>query len=320
MLSDLMEKVFLVDSYGYRPNKSGHEAIGVCRERCWEKPYVIDLDIKGFFDNIDHELMMRVMRHYVTEKWILLYVSRWLKAPLKGVKGGLQTRDKGTPQGGVISPLLANMYLHVVFDAWISKHYPQVKWERYADDIIMHCATQTEAEQVLEAVKARLTQTGLTAHEQKTKIVYCQNGRLAKRDYPVVSFDFLGYCFRPRQCQTKSGKSFMGFTPSVSPKSIKRIKGSIREHRIHRLSHLDLPTIAQQLEAKLQGWIYYYGKFTPSGLWYVLQDYLNERLGKWVCNKYKTCRGNIKRGMEKLREIYKGFPNLFVHWRYGYHP
>jgi RNA-directed DNA polymerase len=319
VLEPRMEKVFKTDSYGYRPNKSSHEAIGVCRERCWANPYVIDLDIKGFFDNINHDLMLQVVRHYVSEKWLILYIERWLKAPVKGLKGELQSRDKGTPQGGVISPLLANMYLHVVFDGWISREIPQVKWERYADDIIIHCATESEAQTVLESVKTRLNQVGLTAHEGKTKIVYCKSGR-RQGDYPIISFDFLGYSFRPRKVADKRGNFFLGFTPSISSKALKRLREAISAHRIPRLGHLELPIIAQQLEAKIRGWIHYYGKFTPSGLWHLLKEYLNKRLGLWVCNKYKTCRGNIKKGMEKLRGIYKSYPELFVHWRYGYHP
>ena len=319
VLEPRMEAVFHADSYGYRPNKGAHDAIGMCRVRCWEKPYVIDLDIKGFFDNIDHELMMRVLRHYVTEKWILLYVERWLKAPVKGLNGVIQKREKGTPQGGVISPLLSNMYLHVVFDGWISREIPQVKWERYADDIIIHCATQAEAQRVLGSVKERLNQVGLTAHEEKTKIVYCKSARRNDK-YPIISFDFLGYCFRPRKCTDKQGEFFLGYTPSISDKASKRIRAEIRKHRFHRLGHLELPIIAQQLEAKLRGWIYYYGKFTPSGLEYLLTVWLNDRLGQWVRNKYKTCQGSIKQGMNKLKEIYKEYPELFAHWRYGYHP
>lgn len=314
-----MEGVFHANSYGYRPNRGAHEAIGVCRQRCWQKPYVIDLDIKGFFDNIDHDLMLQVVRYYVREKWVLLYIERWLKAPVKGINGEVSAREKGTPQGGVISPLLANMFLHVVFDAWISQRYKGVTWERYADDIVIHCVSEDEAKAVLEAVKQRLNDCGLTAHEGKTKIVYCQSNK-NKRQYETISFDFLGYCFRPRKCVTKQGEVFLGYTPSISPKALKRLKESIHQHRFHRLGHLELPQIAEQLEAKVKGWIYYYGKFTPSGLWGFLQGYLNEKLGWWICNKYKPYRGNIKKGMERLREIYRDFPELFVHWRYGYHP
>ena len=319
VLEPRMEAVFHTDSYGYRPHKSAHDAIGMCRRRCWAHPYVIDLDIKGFFDNIDHALMMRVVRHYVTEPWLLLYVERWLKAPVKGVNGQTEGRDKGTPQGGVISPLLSNMYLHVVFDGWISRELPAVKWERYADDIIIHCASQSAAHEVLELVKRRLTQVGLTAHEEKTKIVYCKSVR-RNDNYPIISFDFLGYCFRPRQCTDKHNKFFLGFTPSISAKASKRIRVTIRDLRLHRLGHLELPVIAQQLESKLRGWHYYYGKFTPSGLDYVFKSWLNDRLGSWVRSKYKSCRGSIKQGQNKLKEIYQDFPTLFYHWQHGYHP
>jgi RNA-directed DNA polymerase len=319
VLEPRMEAVFHPDSYGYRPHKSAHDAIGMCRLRCWETLYVIDLDIKGFFDNIDHDLMMRVVRHYVSEEWILLYVERWLKAPVKGLNGETLQRTKGTPQGGVISPLLSNMYLHVVFDGWISREIPQVKWERYADDIILHCASQAEAESVLARVKGRLSQVGLSAHEGKTKIVYCKSVR-RNDNYPLISFDFLGYCFRPRKCTDKRGKFFLGFTPSISPKASQRIRDEIRKLRLHRLGHLELPIIAKQLESKLRGWHYYYGKFTPSGFDYVFKSWFNDLLGSWVRNKYKSCRGSISQGMNKLKEIYTDFPTLFYHWQYGYHP
>lgn len=319
VLEPRMEAVFHTDSYGYRPHKSAHDALGMCRSRCWAKPYVIDLDIKGFFDNIDHVLMMRVVRHYVTESWVLLYVDRWLKAPVKGLNGQMAQRDKGTPQGGVISPLLSNMFLHVVFDGWISRELPQVTWERYADDIIMHCWTQSEADAVLGRVKGRLTEVGLRAHEEKTKIVYCKCVR-RNDTYPIISFDFLGYCFRPRKCTDKRGNFFLGFIPSISPKASKRIRVTISDLRLHRLGHLELPIIASQLESKLRGWHYYYGKFTPSGLDYVFKRWLNDRLGSWVRNKYKSCRGSIRQSKNKLKAIYKDFPTLFYHWRYGYHP
>jgi RNA-directed DNA polymerase len=319
VLEPVMEKLFHVNSYGYRPKVGAHEAIGVCRERCWQKPYVIDLDIKGFFDNIDHEEMLAIVSHYTQERWLLLYIERWLKAPVQGLDGKLEKREKGTPQGGVISPLLANMYLHEVFDTWISRTYPQVKWERYADDIIIHCESESEAQGVLDGVKSRLESKGLTAHEGKTKIVFCPNGQ-RKRNYPTESFDFLGYRFQPRNCVTAQGNWFVGFTPSISPKACKHIREVVRKHRLHRLTHLELPIIAQQLEAKIRGWLYYYGKFTPSGIGNLLRYWLNQRLALWVCHKYKSCRGNIKKGIDKLKEICRDFPTLFVHWRYGYCP
>jgi group II intron reverse transcriptase/maturase len=314
-----MESLFDIDSYGYRPHKSAHDAIGQCRTRCFKQPYVIDLDIKGFFDNIDHALMMQVMHYYVSEKWVLLYVERWLKSPLQRTTGEIIERTQGTPQGGVISPLLANMFLHVVFDGWMRQHFPLIKWERYADDIIIHCNSETEAQFVLKSVEARLETVGLKAHPDKTKIVYCKTGRRID-SYPIISFNFLGYCFKPRQCLDKHGTLFLNFTPSISPTAIKSIRDEVRKYRIHRLTHLDLPQIAHLFAAKLRGWLRYYGEFTRSGIKTLLQYWFNEKLGHWVKNKYKTCRRSIRKGMEKLKEICNDFPNLFVHWQQGCRP
>ena len=210
VLEGRMEKIFHADSYGYRPHKSAHDAIAQCRERCFKQPYVIDLDIKGFFDNIDHDYMMQVMRYYVSEKWILLYVERWLKSPVKSLQGELLERTQGTPQGGVISPLLANMFLHVVFDGWMGHYYRAIKWERYADDIIIHCGSEIEAQNVLKAVQTRFEQVGLTTHPEKTKIVYCKTANRTET-YPLISFNFLGYCFKPRQCLNKMGSTLFRF-------------------------------------------------------------------------------------------------------------
>jgi group II intron reverse transcriptase/maturase len=319
VLEPRMEKIFHKDSYGYRPHKSAHDAIGQCRERCFSHPYVLDLDIKGFFDNINHELMLQILHYYVSEKWILLYVERWLKSPIRGTDGQDVARTQGTPQGGVISPLLANMFLHVVFDSWISHHYASLKWERYADDIIIHCWSKTSAQELQQAVERRLETMGLTAHPEKTKIVYCKNER-RKEDYPINSFTFLGYSFQPRRCANRAGVLFLGFTPSLSPKAAQHIRDEVRKYRIHRAVHLELPQIAALFESKLRGWIWYYGKFTSSGIGTLLQDWFNEQLGRWVKNKYKTCRGSLTNGMNKLKEIYKSFPSLFIHWQNGYHP
>lgn len=319
VLEPRLEAIFHSDSYGYRPRRSAHDALAQCRSRCFKQPYVIDLDIKGFFDNIHHDLLLCILSTYVSENWILLYVKRWLEAPIQTKTGAVQARVKGTPQGGVISPLLANLFLHVVFDTWISEQIPSVSWERYADDIIIHCWGQQQAEDVLLRVKLRFSEMGLTAHEQKTKIVYCKTAN-RKGTYPTVSFDFLGYCFKPRECLTKQGTLFLGFTPSISTKACKYIREDIRKMGISRLTHLDLPSIAQLLAAKTRGWLLYYGKFTMSGIGNLFQYWLNERLGTWVKNKYKTCKGSITKAMIKLKEIYKDFPNLFVHWQYGYRP
>jgi RNA-directed DNA polymerase len=319
VLEGRMEQIFHGDSYGYRPHKSAHDAIAQCRLRCFKQPYVIDLDIKGFFDNINHDYMMQVMRYYVSESWILLYVERWLKCPVQTLQGKLLERTQGTPQGGVISPLLANMFLHVVFDGWMGHYYGDIKWERYADDIIIHCGSEVEAQNVLKAVQTRFEQVGLTTHPEKTKIVYCKTGRRTD-SYPIISFNFLGYCFKPRQCVNKFGTLFLSFTPSISPKALQSIRDDVRKYRIHRLVHLDLPQIAHLFEAKLRGWIQYYGKFTPSGIGGFLQWWFNEKLAHWVKHKYKSCKRSINKGMAKLKEISNDFPNLFVHWQYGYRP
>jgi RNA-directed DNA polymerase len=207
VLEGRMADIFHEDSYGYRPHKSAHDAIAQCRLRCFKQPYVIDLDIKGFFDNINYTYMMAVMSHYVREKWILLYVERWLKSPVQTVEGKLIERRQGTPQGGVISPLLANMFLHVVFDGWMRHNYPTIKWERYADDIIIPCGSETEAQNVLKAVQTRLEKVGLTTHPEKTKIVYCKTGN-RKGNYPLISFDFLGYLLNRANVSTNLGYSF----------------------------------------------------------------------------------------------------------------
>ncbi len=263
--------------------------------------------------------MLNILYSHTREKWVLLYVERWLKSPIRGANGEERARTQGTPQGGVISPLLANLFLHVVFDSWISHTHPTIKWERYADDIIVHCKSASESHAVLESVKTRLGQYGLTAHPTKTKIVYCKNGR-RDEDYPINSFTFLGYSFEPRRCATRTGFLFLGFTPSISQKSKQHIRDEVRRYRIHRAVHLELPAIAELFNTKLRGWIQYYGKFTASGIGHLLADWFNEKLGRWVTNKYKTCRGSLTKGMNKLKEIYKSFPTLFVHWQYGYHP
>ncbi len=249
------------------------------------------------------------MHYYVSEKWILLYVERWLKAPIETLGVGLLARTQGTPQGGVISPLLANMFLHVVFDGWMRQYYPIIKWERYADDIIIHCGSEKEAHLVLEAVQNRLGTVGLTTHPDKTQIVYCKTGNRTD-NYPRISFDFLGYCFKPRQCLSKIGHLFLSFTPSISPQSIKSICADVRKYRIHRLTHLDLSQIAYLFESKLRGWIYYYGKFTASGIGNFLQWWFNEKLAHWVKHKYKACHRSINKGIAKLKELCKDFRNF----------
>jgi len=322
-LEPKMESVFHADSYGYRPNRSAHDAVRKCQQRCYEYRWVIDIDIKGFFDNIDHDLMMQVVSHYTKEKWLLLYIQRWLKCSMHLPDGTIQQRSKGTPQGGVISPLLANMFLHVVFDAWMQRHYADtqygsIRWERYADDIIVHCKNENEAKYILNQIKKRMKECKLELHPDKTKIVYCkQSNRRAKNENVV--FTFLGFEFRPERMKGKTGETWVGYTARISRKAMKHIVTEIKKYNIHRSTGKELSGIAQRLDSQLRGWIQYFSKFRPSALQEVF-SVLNDRLVHWYTNKYKRYRRRKKLAREKLKEICKDFPNLFVHWQYGYTP
>jgi group II intron reverse transcriptase/maturase len=284
---------------------------------------VIDLDIEGFFDNIDHDLMMQVVRHYVSEKWMVLYIQRWLKSPMLLPDGTIQQRTKGTPQGGVISPLLANMFLHVVFDAWMQQHYADteygsIRWERYADDIKVHCKSESEAKYILNQIKKRMKACRLNLHPDKTKIVYCKQSN--RRGKNVNNrFDFLGFEFRPDSVETQKGKLWLGYSARISRRAKKHIVSEIRRYNIHRKTGTELTGISQQLAPMLRGWIRYFGTFRP----YAMQEVfsvLNERLVRWCTNKYKRYRRRKREARQRIKEICKDFPNLFVHWQYGYTP
>ncbi len=233
VLEPEVEKIFHPDSYGYRPGKSALDAVGMCRERCWQTDWVIDLDIKGFFDNLDHDLVLKAVAHHTDQKWILLYVQRWLTAPLQKRDGSLAARDRGSPQGSAISPLLANLFMHYAFDAWMAREFPATRFERYCDDVVVHCRSEAEAHQVREAIAERLGACGgLQLHPDKTRCVYCQDGK-RRGSYEHTSFTFLGYGFRVRKVRTKTGKYFFGFNPAISDDAAKRIRAQIRSWRLH---------------------------------------------------------------------------------------
>jgi RNA-directed DNA polymerase len=306
---------FHEDSYGYRPGKSALDAVGVARKRCWRQDWVIDLDIKGFFDNLDHELMMKAVRFHTQEKWIHLYVERWLKAPLQQKDGQLVKRDKGTPQGGVISPLLANIFMHHAIDTWMDRHFPYVKFERFADDVLAHCQSLKQAEKVLEAMRMRLKECGLELHPEKTKIVYCKDAD-RKGSHKHESFDFLGYTFRPRLSMNKHGKTFVNFTPAISKKAANRLRKEIRSWRIHLRSDKNLTDLARMFHAQVQGWVNYYGRYYKSAMYPFLRN-MERYLIRWATRKYKRLRGHKKRATYWLGRIRQREPNLFVHWRLG---
>jgi group II intron reverse transcriptase/maturase len=321
-LEKYTNKHFSSNSFGYIEGKSQHDAIEQCRINCLKHRWVIDLDIKGFFDNIDHELLMLGVKWFTKDKYILVYVDRWLKAPVRLLDGILKESDgKGTPQGGVISPLLANIFLHFVFDMWYSREYPEGKFERYADDIIVHCDTNTEAKDRLEAIEQRLKECKLEVNRSKTRIVHCQNShkRVSPSKEVKRSFDFLGFTFKPRYVMFK-GKIRVGFTPAMSRKSQKRINKLCFKLKFHRMVHFNIYQIAGMLRSKIIGWINYYGKFRKSemrGMFRVL----NLRLGMWVRNKYRRFSKKPWYCAYKwLVEVSKDFPGLFVHWSHGFLP
>ena len=312
-LEPIVEEYFHADSYGYRPGKSAIEAIGVARQRCWRYDWVLDLDIKGFFDNIDHDLLMRAVRKHTNCKWVLLYIERWLNAPAQLEEGSLINRDKGTPQGGVISPLLANLFLHYAFDTWMKRQYPHIPFERYADDGICHCRSKAEAERLRVAIEKRFAECGLELNLQKTKIVYCKDDD-RRGNYPEQKFDFLGFTFRPRRAKNRRGKLFVGFTPAISNRAKKSICDTMRRWKMHRQTDKSLDELARVVNPVLRGWINYYGRFYKSALYRVFQ-HLNNILVQWASRKYKRLRGYDQRASQWLQGVFHRQPKLFAHWQ-----
>jgi len=312
-LEPLLEPHFHHDSYGYRPGKSALDAVGVARQRCWKRAWVLDLDIKGFFDNIDHKLMLKAVQHHTDCRWILLYVERWLKCPVQYPDGTIKASNLGTPQGGVISPLLANLFLHYAFDVWMRKNFPEVQFERYADDVVCHCVSESEAKRLRVAIERRLGECQLELHPEKTKIVFCKE-QSRQGDYPVYSFDFLGFTFRPRLAKNKYGKFFVGFLPAISNKAAKSIKDEMRKWRIHRRSDKSLEDLSRVINPKIRGWVNYYAKFFKSGMFRISQV-LNRMITKWAMRKLKKIRGQQRKATHWLGRVAERKPQLFAHWQ-----
>jgi len=313
-----VEPYFHADSYAYRLGKSAIQAVGVARKRCWHYNWVLDLDIKGFFDNIDHELMMRAVRKHTDCKWLLLYIERWLKAPIRMPDGSLADREKGTPQGGVVSPLLSNLFLHYAFDEWMRRNHPGIPFERYADDAIVHCQTEKQAKWIRIEIEHRMGQCHLELHPQKTRIVYCKDDD-RKESYPNESFDFLGFTFRPRKSKNRWGKYFINFSPAVSNRAVKEMRQRLRKWRLHLRSDKGLKDLARMLNPTLQGWMNYYGSFYKSALYPVFIN-LNCTLTRWATRKYKRLRGHRRRATHWLGRIAQQEPGMFAHWKWGLHP
>ncbi len=318
-LEPKVEPIFHPDSYGYRPGRSALQAVGACRTRCWRRDWVIDLDIKAFFDTLDHELMLRAVRHHTGEKWILLYVERWLKAPLQQEDGTLVAREQGSPQGSAISPLLANLFMHYAFDAWMQRRYPRAEWERYCDDVVVHCKSEQQARYVLGVIRGRLAACKLTVNPAKTRIVYCKDDdRSGSAEHE--RFDFLGYTFRPRLSRSKKhDKVFVNFSPAVSDDAAKAIRQEIRSWRLQLRSDKTLGDLARMFNTIVRGWINYYGRYFPSMLYPTLRN-LNRSLVRWARRKYKRLKIHDRRARRFLASVARREPNLFAHWRFGVRP
>ncbi len=314
-----VEPRFHPDSYGYRPGKSAHDAVETARKRCWRANWVIDLDIKGFFDNLDHELVMRAVEHHTDKAWVCLYISRWLRAPVQMADGTLAERSKGTPQGGVVSPLLANLFMHYAFDLWMQRTFPAVQFERYADDVLVHAVSEKQAETVLAAIRARLGECKLELHPVKTRIVYCQDSD-RRAEHENISFDFLGFTFQPRRAKNRWGRYFVSFLPAIGRKSAKVVRKTIREWRLaYTRNNQDLEDLARLVDPVVRGWMNYYGRFYRSKCILVLR-HLNDALVAWVCRKYKRFRRRERAATHWLGRIAQRQPNLFALWHLGVLP
>lgn len=300
------------NSYGYRPMKSSKEAIAQVRANCLKFDWVVDMDISKFFDEISHELMLRAIDAMKLDRWVKMYVQRWLEMKIVKADAVYDRGGKGTPQGGVISPLLANLFLHYGLDKWLEKKYPEIRFVRYADDAVVHCRTKEEAEQLLTAIKARMAEIGLRLNETKTKIVYCKDYR-RKQEYEQIQFGFLGFSFQPRQIQS-GGNRFMGFVPEISKDNQKKIRENIRETVNWRNTQQKIEQIAAQLNNKLRGWINYFGLYGKRRLRKVM-FYLNDKLVDWLAKKHK--QGKMQ-SVKRLKELRDQQPLLFYHWERGY--
>ena len=319
VLEPIVEPVFHAGSYGYRPGRSALDAVGVARQRCWRYDWVVDLDIKAFFDSIPHALVERAVAHHTDLAWVRLYVGRWLRAPVEHADGTLVERTKGTPQGGVVSPLLANLFLHYAFDCWMQRTFLGNPFERYADDAIVHCRSRAEAEAVLAAIGERFAACGLELHATKTKIVYCKDDDRPE-SHEKITFDFLGYTFQPRRAKNRWGNYFVSFLPAISAKAAKAIRTTIRDWRMAATrNNQRLEDLARLTNPVVRGWMTYYGRFYRSKCVLVLR-HVNEALGRWVRRKFKRFRRRQRAAMHWLGRIAQRDPKLFVLWQLGVRP
>lgn len=318
VLEPVLESVFDRDSFGYRPGRSALDAVGLVRRRSWKYDWVVEFDIKGLFDNIDHELLLRAVRKHCKIPWILLYIERWLKAPMETEDGMRTARERGTPQGGVVSPLLANLFLHYALDAWMRREMRSVRFCRYADDGVIHCKSEAQAQLVLRKLGERLRECKLELHPEKTKIVYCRDVN-RQGTYPTIQFTFLGYTFRPRKAVDKYGRVYVNFSPGVSREALTAMRQTVRGWHLQLMCDKELSDLSNMFGSVLRGWSNYYGRFYPTAL-YPLWKHVNEYLVRWMQRKYKRLARGVTRAARALSRVAERHPRSFVHWEKGCFP
>jgi RNA-directed DNA polymerase len=306
-----VEPKFHPDSYGYRPKRSALDAVGKCRERCFRTDWVVDLDIQKFFDSVRWDLMVKAVEANTGQRWVVLYVERWLRAPLQLPDGTLQQRDRGTPQGSAVSPVLANLFLHYAFDMWMAREFPTVSFERYVDDAVVHCVSERQAMKVVKAIRDRMDEVGLRLHPDKTRIVYCKDAN-RRGSHEHTSFTFLGFTFRVRAARSKV--TFPCFLPAISKEALKKISAEVRQWRIHRRTGHTFTQLARAINPIVRGWMQYYGAFYHSALRPLLRR-INAYLVRWIRRKYKRLAG-FNKAKNCFQGITQRYPRMFAHWRW----
>src|SRR3984885_5357900 len=313
LIEPTLEPIFHPDSYGYRPGRSAKQAIAVTRKRCWQYDWVVEFDIKAAFDQIDHGLLLKAVRKHIKADWILLYIERWLTAPFETAAGARLPRVRGTPQGGVVSPILMNLFMHYAFDVWMKRTNPSCPFARYADDAGVHCSSQQQAEQVMRSIAERLAECGLTMDPEKSKIVYCQDSNRTE-SFPHVQFTFLGFTFRPRKAMGKQHRVFTSFLPAVSADAVKRMRKVVRGWRIPGQTPVTLAELAEQYNSVIRGWWEYYGAFYQTAM-HELFRYVDRKLEQWARRKYTRLSRHKRRSVEWLARMKEDCPRVFIHWR-----